>query len=58
MVSNLFLLLTFLVFLAFPELRSTLPGKLEMAFVASLFMAYLLLAISNFAGTSIYTSFL
>lgn len=53
-LSDLFLLLTLVTFAALPDLRSTLPGMLEMAFVASLFVSYLLLSIANLLGNFAY----
>ncbi|XP_059095848.1 G-protein coupled receptor Mth2-like [Tigriopus californicus] len=40
-VSNLFLLLTFIIYCILPDLRKPLFGKIIMAFILSLFFAYL-----------------
>ncbi len=45
LVSNFFLLLTFLVYATLPELRRPLFGKLIMAFVASLFASYFFISL-------------
>jgi hypothetical protein len=39
-ISNVFLLLTLVVYLLLPELREPLFGKIIMAFTTSLFFAY------------------
>ncbi len=44
LVSNVFLLLTFLVYMILPELRRPLFGRLIVAFVVSLFVAYLFIS--------------
>lgn len=44
-ISNFFLFLTFCVYLLLPELRRPLFGKIIMAFIFSLFLAYLALSV-------------
>jgi hypothetical protein len=42
-ISNLFLLLTFLVYALLPELRRPTFGKITMIFIVALFLAYLVI---------------
>ena len=49
-ISNVFLILTFAVYLILPELYSPLFGKVVLAFIVSLFAAYLTLTIAYFGG--------
>ena len=48
MVSNVFLLLTFVIYGCLPELRQPLFGKITMIFLLSLTFAYLMAAIVKF----------
>ena len=48
MVSNVFLLMTFVIYACLPELRQPLFGKITMIFLLSLTFAYLMAAIVKF----------
>ena len=47
-VSNVFLVMTFMVYALLPDLRAPLFGKITMIFVFCLFMAYFSISIVSF----------
>ena len=47
-VSNVFLVLTFMVYILLPELRAPLFGKITMIFVFCLFLAYFSISVVSF----------
>lgn len=49
-ISNIFLFLTFTVYLLLPDLHGPLFGKVVLAFIVALFMAYLTMSINAFKG--------
>lgn len=56
MISNFFLLLTFVVYLLLPDLRAPLFGKIIMAFICSLFFSYLFISMIAFGHLTLVSN--
>jgi hypothetical protein len=55
-ISNVFLVLTFVVYLILPDLHGPLFGKVVLAFIVALFAAYLTMTINAFGGIDLLIS--